>query len=62
LNRYSTRRILDWLKNSTFPPVVDSSSTYVTGGLETVPWEGAPAPEYYDEDIPEDGAEGGTDE
>ncbi|HOI41752.1 MAG TPA: hypothetical protein PK523_02310, partial [Elusimicrobiales bacterium] len=39
VNRYSARRILDWLGNSRFPPVVDSSSTYVTGGLETVPWE-----------------------
>lgn len=39
VNRYSARRILDWLGNSRFPPVVESSSTYVTGGLETVPWE-----------------------
>ncbi|KAF0127407.1 MAG: putative lysophospholipase [Elusimicrobia bacterium] len=62
INRYSARRILDWLKSSSFPPVVDSSSTYVAGGLETVPWEGGPSPEDYEEEVPGEEAEGETDE
>jgi hypothetical protein len=62
INRYSARRILDWMKTGPFPPVVDSSSTYVTGGLETVPWEGSPLPEESEEEIPEEAQEGETDE
>lgn len=62
INRYSVRRILDWLKTGAFPPVVDSSSTYVTGGLETVPWEGGLAPEDYEEAVPEAEGEGETDD
>lgn len=62
INRYSTRRILDWLDNSSFPPVVDSSSTYVSGGLETVPWEGGFTQEDYEEALPEGPSEGENDD
>ncbi|MDQ7772157.1 MAG: alpha/beta fold hydrolase [Elusimicrobiales bacterium] len=58
VNRYSARRIMDWLRNSSFPPVVESSSTYVTGGLETVPWHGEATAAEEEEELPEPASEG----
>ncbi|HBE88503.1 MAG TPA: hypothetical protein DDW67_05105 [Elusimicrobia bacterium] len=60
INLYSARRILDWFGRSSFPTVVESSSTYVTGGLETVPWEDAPSEEEsgYEEENAEEPVEG----
>ncbi len=49
INRYSARRILDWINNSSFPPVAASSDTYVSDGLEPAPWKGGTSLEDYAE-------------
>lgn len=58
VNRYSARRIMDWLRNSSFPPVADSSSTWAAGGLETAPWQGGAPAGDEEEELPEPATEG----